>query len=244
MAPVRISKCSFSLPVGNGEAVPSVFQIPEGAAAVPGVLLLHGFTSRKERVAESIGRSLAVRGVASLAIDLPMHGARQGRSESLSLRNPLALVQTWKLAVREANQAIEYLAAQEAIDPGRLAIAGYSIGAYLAMVVAADNPRVRAIALVAGGDLPEQTPFLSFVRGVADPRRAARSLAGRPLLMVNGKRDRTVTPAQARALFAAASEPKELRWYDGGHWPPETAIDDVALWLADQLSNRTKRRLA
>jgi len=36
-------------------------------------------------------------------------------------------------------------------------------------------------------------------------------------------------------LFEAAAEPKELRWYAGGHWPPPTAIEDVAGWLASEL---------
>ena len=53
--------------------------------------------------------------------------------------------------------------------------------------------------------------------------------------MINGRFDRTIRPEQARSLFEAASEPKELRWYDGGHWPPQSAIDSVADWLAAKL---------
>src|SRR3712207_7671979 len=45
-----------------------------------------------------------------------------------------------------------------------------------------------------GGDLPANTPFASVVRTVADPLRAVRAIAGRPLLMVHGRSDRTVTP--------------------------------------------------
>ena len=186
-------------------------------------------------MADSIGRSLADRAVASVAIDLPLHGTRDGGLEGLSLRNPLDLVQKWKLAVREANTAIRYLSDQPAVDAGRLAVAGYSLGAYLAVIVASDAPLVRAVALAAGGDLPETTPFAALVRTFADPRKAVRSLAGRPLLMVNGRLDRTIQPAQARALFEAAGEPKEIHWYDGGHWPPPAAIEIVADWLAERL---------
>jgi len=186
-------------------------------------------------MADSIGRSLADRAVASVAIDLPLHGTRDGGLEGLSLRNPLDLVQKWKLAVREANTAIRYLSDQPAVDPRQLAIAGYSLGAYLAVIVASDAPLVRAVALAAGGDLPETTPFAALVRTFADPRKAVRSLAGRPLLMVNGRLDRTIQPAQARALFEAAGEPKEIHWYDGGHWPPPAAIEIVADWLAERL---------
>jgi dienelactone hydrolase len=245
MVSTRTNRPSFDLPADGGEPVPAILQLPRATAAVPGVLLLHAFNSRKERMADSIGSALADRGIASLAIDLPMHGGRKGSTQGLSLRNPLALVQTWKLAVREAHRAIDYLATHPGIDPTRLGIAGYSIGAYLATIVAASDPRIRAVALVAGGDLPEHLPFASLVRGIVDPRRAARALAGRPLLMFNGTRDRTVTPEQAKALFAAAGEPKELRWYDGGHWLPDVAVTGIAEWLGDQLSvARTPRSTA
>jgi dienelactone hydrolase len=220
----------------GGEAVPALLQRPVADRALPGVVLLHGFSSNKSRMADSIGRALLERGVASLAIDLPLHGAREGGVEGLSLRNPLALVQKWRLAVREANAAIEYLAAHPALDRKRIGIAGYSLGAYLAIIAASDNRLIRVVALAAGGDLPEHTPFASLLRTVADPARAARNLGGRPLLMVNGRYDRTITPAQARTLFEAAAEPKEIHWYDGGHWPPPHAVNLSAEWLAARLA--------
>ena len=108
-------------------------------------------------------------------------------------------------------------------------------------MVAADNREVRAVVLAAGGDLPPQTPFASLVRTVADPLRAVRALAGRPLLMVHGKRDRTVLPAQAERLFAAAGEPKTLEWYDAGHWLPDRSIEDAAAWLADVMRAPMRR---
>lgn len=192
-------------------------------------------------MADSIGRSLVERGIASIAIDLPLHGTREGGLEGLSLRNPLDLVQKWRLAVREANAAIRYLTEQPAVDRRQLAIAGYSLGAYLAVIVASDTSAVRAVALAAGGDLPEATPFAALVRTFADPRKAVRSLTGRPLLMVNGRSDRTIQPTQARALFDAAGEPKEIRWYDGGHWPPPAAIESVADWLAARLRDADRQ---
>lgn len=229
----------IELEVDGGERVPAVLQRPRSATPAPAVLLLHGFSSRKERMADSIGRALLEHGVASLAIDLPLHGDREGEIEGLSRRNPLVLVQTWRLAIREAAGALHYLARHAAIDPDRIGLAGYSLGAYLGVIVAAESGLVRAVALAAGGDLPEETPFASLVRTIADPDRAVRKLAGRPLLMINGRYDRTIRPEQARRLFDSAREPKELRWYEGGHWPPSHAIDQAAEWLAARL--RTPR---
>jgi fermentation-respiration switch protein FrsA (DUF1100 family) len=212
------------------ERVPGLLLLPDALGPVPAALLLHGFTSRKERMADSIGKALLRRGVASLAIDLPLHGSREGSFDDVSLRNPMQVVGKWRLAVSEAREALGYLAELPQIDAGRLAIIGYSLGSFLGVTIAAAEPRVRAVVLVAGGDYPETTPFASLIRTVADPLRAVRKLAGRPLLMVNGRFDRTVRPAQAERLFAAASEPKEMRWYQGGHWPGAAEIDAVAEW--------------
>jgi surfactin synthase thioesterase subunit len=59
---------------------------------------------------------------------------------------------------------------------------------------------------------------------------------------VNGRRDRTTRPAQAERLFAYAEEPKELRWYDGGHWPSASAIEEAAAWMAQELQRIGARR--
>lgn len=218
------------------EHVPAILLVPDGArGSRPGALLLHGFTSRKERMAEGIGRVLLTRGVATLAIDLPLHGEREGSIDELSMRNPLQLIGAWRLAASEVRLALDFLTELSVVDAQRLALVGYSLGSFLSVVTAADNDRVRAMVLASGGDLPERTPFAALVRAAADPLRAVRKFAGRPLLMVNGRYDRTVTSAQAKRLFEAAREPKEIHWYNGGHWPPPPAIDFAAEWLSTRL---------
>ena len=226
------------------ERVPAILSLPAASAErrAPGVLLLHGYSSHKEQMADSIGRVLLRHGIASLAIDLPLHGERRGGMDMQAMRNPIALVSAWRLAQDEARLALGYLGARAEVDAGRLAIVGYSMGSFLGVLVAAAEPKVRALVLAAGGDLPDGTPFEKLVRTLADPLRAVRKLDGRPLLMVHGKRDRTVTPAQAQRLFDAAAEPKTLRWWDAGHYLPDAAIDDAAEWLRAALG--VERRAA
>ena len=220
------------------EHVPAILLVPDGASTRrPGALLLHGFTSRKERMAEGIGRALLARGVATLAIDLPLHGAREGSIDELSLRNPLQLIGAWRLALAEVRRALDFLTQLAVIDATRLALVGYSLGSFLSVVAAAEDHRVRAMVLASGGDLPDRTPFAALVRAAADPLRAVRKFAGRPLLMVNGRYDRTITPAQAERLYEAAREPKEIHWYQGGHWPPPSEIDFAAEWLSVRLGD-------
>ena len=213
-----------------GARVPSIMLAPEGAGPFPAALLLHGYSSSKERLADTFGRALAVRGIASLAIDLPLHGARDDALIEQARSNPLGLVQHWKMALAEAQAAIRWLAQHDAIDAARLNATGYSLGSYVALQTAASDDAVRSVIVAAGGDLPA-TPWTSMVRMISDPLRSVASLQGRPLLMLHGRRDRTVTPEQAERLYNAAGQPKELLWYDAGHVLPGAAGDDAAMWL-------------
>jgi len=220
---------------GKEENVPGILLLPDAEGPVAGVLLLHGYSSRREHMADEVGKALLARGVASLSIDLPLHGTRHDPLQLQAARNPLALFSVWKQARRECALAVKYLGARAEIDRARLGVAGYSMGSFLAVLLAADDPEVRAVVLAAGGDLPEGTPLAAVARAVVDPPRAVRKLAGRPLLMIHGKNDRTMRPAQAERLFAAAREPKEIRWWDAGHILPREAIDHAARWLAERL---------
>jgi len=228
--------------VHGAERVPASLLLPRGEAGAPAVLLLHGFSSNKERMVQSVGRALQQRGVASLALDLPFHGERHGPEAELPYRNPIALVTAWRSAVREARSAIEWLGGQPEIDGARLGLLGYSLGGFLALMTASEEEAVRVITLAAAGDLPDSTPYLALLRRAVDPLRAVRRLDGRPLLLVNGRRDTTTRPAQAERLFARAEEPKELYWYEGGHWPPVSAIEYAAEWTTRQLRGDAEMR--
>jgi dienelactone hydrolase len=217
------------------ERVPAIIDLPTGNAPLPGVLLVHGLGSTKEQMTGSMGRALVQRGIATLAIDLPLHGARFAGNDVTTLMNPMEIALHWHRAIRDMGHALRFLASHADIDRNHIGIAGYSLGAFVALVVAANDPSIRAVCLAAGGDLPSDIPFAPLIRNIVDPRRCVRDIAGRPLLMVNGRFDERIRPEAAEALFAAALEPKELRWYEGGHWPPPNVIDDAADWLGLQL---------
>ena len=235
----------FDVEISNGDdRVPGILLLPHAHEPVPAALLLHGLASRKERMADTVGVALQRHGVAALAVDLPMHGDRGGSPDDLRNSSPAMLLAAWGEARREATVALDFLALHESVDSRRLAMVGYSLGSFITNIVAAESPNVQAVVLAASGDLPGGLPFESLVRSVVDPLRAVRRLAGRPLLMVNGRFDRTVTSSQAEHLFAAAQEPKTMRWYGGGHWPPAKDIEFAAEWLAGQLIDQRSRRRA
>jgi uncharacterized protein len=227
----KVKRRTFAIELAGAE-VPSILLLPDVAGPLPAALLLHGYSSSKERLSDSMGRALAARGIASLAIDLPLHGTRDDAMIEEARTNPLGLVQHWRTALAEARAAIEWLAQHDEIDADNLNITGYSLGSYIALQTAGADKRVRSIIIAAGGDLPA-TPWTAMVRMISDPLRSAKSLK-RPLLMLHGSRDRTIRPEQAQRLFDAASQPKELRWYDAGHYLPPAAADDAAAWLDQQ----------
>jgi hypothetical protein len=227
----------------TGDPVPAILLLRETSPS-GGALLLHGYSSRREHMAEGVGESLQRHGLASLSIDLPLHGSRGNPLQAQAARNPLAVFGLWRQAQRECRLALHYLAARAEVDRGCLGVAGYSLGSFLAVMLAADEPSVRAVVLAAGGDLPAETPLAIAARAVADPMRAVRRLDGRPLLMIHGRYDRTMKPEQARRLFDAAQEPKEIRWWNAGHRLPGEAIDYAADWLMRQLGRPKEHRAA
>lgn len=217
------------------EDVPGVLLMPPAARRpAAAALLVHGYGSTKERMSETIGATLLRHGIASLALDLPLHGER-GEQGTHGFSDPMSLLRHWRAGLEEARLGVRLLADHEGIDRRRLATVGYSLGSFVALEVAATEESVRAVIVAGGGDFPPHTPFLQLIRTVADPIRAVTNLRGRPLLIVHGTRDRTVRPEQAQRLYDAASDPKEIRWIDTGHHLPSPAVAAAATWLVDHL---------
>jgi uncharacterized protein len=215
----------------SGETVPAVFLLPHRTnPPSPAVLLLHGFNLKKEHMADTIGKELQSKGIASLALDLPLHGERS-TGYFAPPKNPLKLMNHWRAAQQECRLALQYLAAHPRIDGKRLALVGFSLGAFLGLKVAVDATYLRAVVLAAGGDLPNYIPYVEMIRKVANPLRWVRQLAGRPLLMMHGRQDAIVSPDLAERLFSAAGEPKQILWFDSGHILPQEAMEQAANWL-------------
>lgn len=219
----------------DDHSVPALLLLPAATSPAPAAVLVHGYSSRKEDVSGPFGAALLGHGIASLALDLPLHGTRSDPLQAQSARNPLAIMGLWRQALADVRLGLRYMGARAEVDGRRLALVGYSMGSFLSVAIAADDPAVRALVLAAGGDLPAGTALAGVARAVADPIRAVKKLNGRPLLMVHGRRDRTVLPEQAQRLFDAADQPKEILWWDAGHYLPHEASESAAAWLRSRL---------
>jgi fermentation-respiration switch protein FrsA (DUF1100 family) len=138
--------------------------------------------------------------------------------------------------VRDLLGAADYLTARPEMKGLPLGAYGISMGAAVILMAAAQDERFAAVATHASyasldtaieqrGRMflgPAGPAFSRPARYWAkrwlevDPCRVSplemvASIAPRPLFLSHGKRDITISPADARALYAAAGEPKTLR---------------------------------
>lgn len=143
----------------RGEAVRAFWCRPAGnTAPLPAVLVIHAHGGRHDIGADELihgraelhappGPALAARGIASLCIDLPCFGGRNGTSESSAAK--AALWEGRSLAgqmVGELKSALDWLAANPAVRADRIGVFGLSMGATLGYWLTATDPRPRALA--------------------------------------------------------------------------------------------------
>jgi carboxymethylenebutenolidase len=111
--------------------------------------------------------------------------------------------------------AISHLEKQPEVDGDRMGLLGFSLGAYLALSVAAVDPRVQAVVEFYGG-LPKEMKF--FMRRLC------------PTLILHGEADATIPVQEAydlRDLLEKKQIPYEMQIYPGiGHgFPGPTWLD-------------------
>jgi len=215
----------------------------------PGIIVCHGFGSRKESYAD-FGERGAAAGYAVLIMDLRGHGESGGEVDA-NIFNDVAA-------------AMLYLQNRPEVNPMSIAIRGSSMGGWLAIHTAAhlrDITHVAAycpanetgltilmeeMAMVQRGHpsplVPENPPrvnvnsILQLVYRL-DIRKAARRIHPRPFLLVHCEGDEVVPPHISQQIYDDAMEPKTLWLIPGGHHrfaqhDPET--DERMLeWLGD-----------
>lgn len=106
----------------------------------------------------------------------------------------------------------ELLAGPFEVDPARIGVAGFSLGAATSLAVgfnpAHRDPRPRAIAMLSGG----------FFDSLGGPH----AMDAKPLLVVHGTDDGIVPYELGEAVYGAAQPPKVLITLEGGHHREET----------------------
>ena len=199
------------------------------------VVLLTGSGVTLSDYASLMG-DFAAQGLGVLGIDYRGNGASPGQPSEAAWR-------------ADARAAYDYAHAQA--PQAKIAAYGQSMGTGFAVMLALDRPAVGVLLDSAYASVARlfQRSGIALARGVPLPVRLlmsnpidAEAVIGQlrvPVLILHGTEDRAIPPAEARRLYAAARQPKELIEVEGavhaGVWygpARERGLAALAQWTA------------
>jgi len=254
---VRIVDLSYASPMGG--RVPAYLILPPGEGKRPAVLFLHpGRGDRSTFVDEAVG--LATRkGFVSLTIGAPFLRPENKGKRAGNPWNPEVSRKEQIQAVVDLRRGFDLLTARPEVDPKRLAYVGHSLGATVGGTLAGIEKRPIAYVLMAGypsltratsnntdsGALafqelatPEQRKAYLDAMAPLDALDYIGQAAPAKLLFQFAKKDEFITPLDAAFYIEAATDPKEVKWYDTDHYFNEEARRDREEWLQEQLKEK------
>lgn len=193
----------------------------------------------------------SLKGVVCLLVDAPFIRSAPVQTPLFTFteRDRDAIVQ----CVTDLRRGIDLLLARGDVDAKRIGFVGHSYGAIVGGVLAGVEKRVRAFALAGGAakltsllytsqeagadELRRQGRFQAYLQMMTaiDPDEYVKRAAPAALLFQSARRDEFVPREEASLFYQAASDPKELKWYDAGHDLNDEARADRAVWLAGML---------
>ncbi len=198
----------ISFPMQTYQSGPASIRIdayePETSKPSPALILLHGSGGAASHWLDRFAPALLQFGFATYA---PHYFEKTG-TERASAETILdgKHFPAWLSAVQDA---IDYVASRPSVDPQRIGVIGVSLGAYLAMALAVDNRRLRAVVELSGGIPPGA--------------EARISSAMPPVLVIHGARDTLVPVSEAHRLQTLLEQhnvahqveifPEETHWF-------------------------------
>jgi dienelactone hydrolase len=177
--------------------------VPRSAGRHPAVLFLHGSGGNRKDLIVAAAK-LALRGAVTMTISEP-NDAR-----------------TYRPLVVDARRALDLLTSRLDVDPSRLGVVGFSLGAQTAAILAGDDPRPKAVGVIAG-------------RGTDVARYWIRRTRAH-LFFQAGTEDAVVPHPQLLALMRAAPDDPRIAWYGLGHDLGTRLLADQLNWQASELS--------
>jgi len=229
-----------------------VIRKAEPESPLPILLVLGGHRTGSDAV-ELFGD---VGGRAVVALDYPYDGDEK-------VRGFKAIMQTIPLARRAfidtppaAALVLDWLDKQDWADDEQITIVGASLGVPFAALIAARDQRIDGAMLVHGAAdnrlwLEAQIarrndarllhrPLATIIHWLAhgptfDSAANVARISPRPVIIVGATDDERTPAGQTEALFAAAGEPRILRWTPGQHVQPNrNDIIEALLAIADE----------
>lgn len=222
---------------------------PRSRAAV---LILGGHRTGRDAVA----LIPATRGTVVAAMSYPFGGDHRAKGLALASSVP-AIRRALADTVPAIQLAIDHLVADEEVDPTRIELVGVSLGAPFVCVAGGLDERPRRVWSIHGGGDNHALLEHNLAREVEaawlrvpaayllnrldygnalSPERFVGRIAPREFVMINGVADERVPRQLVELLYAAAEEPKQLIWREGGHL--RKSDTDVVQGLIDLVLDR------
>jgi carboxymethylenebutenolidase len=204
--------------MSGGKRVEDFYCVPDAPGAHPAVIMLHGAVPRgagNERFA-AMCRDLAASGYRAIFVEYYSQAgpARPGEQPVTGLGFAAWVNQNFPIWMREIADAVQALASDPAVEPDRIAVMGFSLGAFLALAAGAqEGGRLAAIIDYHGGmnrsyiALAVNMPPTLILHGGADstvPVRYAQEVDA--ILIRYGRPHETVIYPGAGHGFAGADE--------------------------------------
>jgi hypothetical protein len=210
--------------IGGGLRCPAELIAPTRSGIYPGVVWLGSGDKDWEPYAMEFSKQGAVSIVLEYCGKATLSSARSFYEQEVQM-------------VINVRRAVDILATRKDVDRSRIAFVGHSGGAMLGADAVAVDQRFKAAILESGLEgftyhiCTSPHPFAVGVRkelkdqlleyvSVLAPLDAILYVgheAPTALLFQSARLDDGVPQSDAKAFFDAASEPKQLRWYDTGH---------------------------
>ena len=250
---VKVRDILFDSPKGG--RVPAYIVEPIGPGPHAGIIFGHwGGGVRTEFLDEAMFYAKA--GAVSVLIDYPWVRPAPWRRPVNDFAKPEQDRDVYIQAVVDLRRAIDFLESRQDIDRNRLGYVGHSYGAQWGAILSAVDARLKTAVLVSGipslgdvfmGDDPDMVElrkalppgqlenYLKTV-GVLDAVRYVPCAAPRALLFQFARHERGWDEAVMKRYAAAASDPKDVKWYDTGHETNDIrAVADRAFWLEKRI---------
>ena len=196
----------------------------------PAVLLLHQFGSNRQSF-DDFAKQLQKKNFGVLAID------GRGFGESVKTTDGKTVeAQRTAEGVKEmeadVSNAFDFLAKQQNVDAAKMGIVGASYGSSLALIYAAQNRQVKAVALL--------SPGINYFDNLpTEP--AVKNYGNRPLLLVAAEDNKESADAVRQLKSVVANDKYEVKIYpQGGHG---TAMFDANVGLQDLLEQFLMKNL-
>ena len=204
---------------GRGQRISGILHWPQGKKDPPAILICYGMLSNKDsRKHSHFAQILCEKGYLVLRFDFSFVGESGGKLSELTYSGEVEDLESAVAFIRQKTQ-------------GPIGLVGSSMGGAVALLYAAEDLKVRAVAVMASVARPDAFPKEDVARWEAqghidspfgpislaflkDAREkdvlGAVALLKTPLLLIHGEADELIPVTEALDIFQAARPPKRL----------------------------------